>query len=259
MRFLTEAVGITIVVGLVVVIALIAFFDASIRIGDWEFNPRDDVFSAESSTHLIRQNASERAILLIARNKDTQLPAYSACAEPPPDTAQEIARKLSTSLESVAKKGESLNASLITQITGDLRTTTKALFERSQGIQLLRDTMFRLCEAFQNGVLPPEDYRTLIIKLISTANFIIPLEQCMNITSHETIEGLGKIIESAISQCLQASANFNMAQFSDKLLDIGKDGQFLLDYMDRMMSMPAYGYPGVSSQGGHAIPVGPSK
>src|SRR5262249_2939364 len=104
-------------------------------------------------------------------------------------------------------KGAELEANLAAKITSDLKSTAETIFQRSQGIQLLRDTMFRLCEGLQNGVLEKDEYRQLIQSLITTANFIIPFEQCTGMArSNQQFEGMLPIM---VRICLESAMNFS--------------------------------------------------
>jgi Putative peptidoglycan binding domain len=202
------------IVGMVLIVILIMgtlYLGVHLRFLNFDLTPvRPDVVPAGSSALLVRQDASQRAILLIPKGKELQgkeLPSFSACSEPPPDTVQNLAQSLNSSLKILGKK-ENIEASTAAQITNDLKTAAQLLFQRSQGIQLLRDTMFRLCEAFQNDVLSSDDYRTLIQELIKTANFIIPFEQCTG-----TISGKDntdpRVLEVLMNGCLHTAMLFN--------------------------------------------------
>src|SRR5262249_1819361 len=102
-------------------------------------------------------------------------------------------------------KGAELEANLAAKITSDLKSTAETIFQRSQGIQLLRDTMFSLCEALQNGVIEKEEYRQLIQSLIATANFIIPFEQCTGMARASQAQIEGKILNLLVHDCLESA------------------------------------------------------
>ncbi|WP_370322883.1 hypothetical protein [Oricola sp.] len=195
------------IVAILIVIVAAIVFGKNLETEWFTVNPRTDVVSVNTSAQLIKQDASERAIILIGRNAGDKLPAYSSCAEPPPDALQDIARSISASFDAMGKlQGEEVKAAM--EAADDLKTASKSLFERSQGIQLLRDTMFRLCEAFQNGVVDPDTYGRLIESLILNANFIIPFEQCMGVARSST-EINPELAEVVLSKCLESAAAFN--------------------------------------------------
>jgi hypothetical protein len=63
------------------------------------------------------------------------------------------------------------------------------LFQRSQGVQVLRDGMYRLCEAFVNGAIDQQVYSQQMIDLISTLDFVVPMELCVKLSSEERQDG----------------------------------------------------------------------
>lgn len=209
-------------VATVAVVGAVMFTGATVQdIGLAVRGDRGDVVKA-TGAQVIRQDASQRAILLVERGPNGEA-AARACSEPPPDIAQNIAQHLSASLDALGRGTDRLEGELAAQVSRNIRSATESLFERSQGIQLLRDTMFRLCEAFQNGVLTSGDYRALIQDLISTANFIIPFEQCMGIARSAAAPAGSTSLTTSIARtstaiepgalvvgsCLEAASRFN--------------------------------------------------
>jgi outer membrane protein OmpA-like peptidoglycan-associated protein len=203
---LKPPVIITFVLAVACIIAIALVSGSQFSAEDFELNPRSDVVRAEGGAQLIRQDASQRAILLVPRAESGKV-ASSACSEPPPDVAQDIAHTLNSSLAAIGE-GNGIDAKFVAQISSDLKSAAELLFQRSQGIQLLRDTMFRLCESFQNGVLTPDDYRSLIQNLINTANFIIPFEQCTGIIRSSQKE-TSPLDADILQACLEVALTFN--------------------------------------------------
>lgn len=87
------------------------------------------------------------------------------CAEPSPDALSSIAATLDArgSFERVTGTGASSEAQLALQRT--MTETAQALGERTQVIQLLRDTLYRACEAFANGALDEFGYSLILGQL----------------------------------------------------------------------------------------------
>jgi hypothetical protein len=110
-------------------------------------------------------DASRRAIMVDGTGK--------FCSEPVPDAANTFAKEFAAKL-SAAVESEKSAAAFKEIMNSDI---TK-LFERSQGIQALRDGMYRLCEAFANNAITKETYEDHIGNLTATLNFIVPLELC---------------------------------------------------------------------------------
>lgn len=93
------------------------------------------------------------------------------CAEPPPDAADNISSTLSTALS--ANKGDvDVQAKLATAVS----SVAKQLFYRSQGLQLYRDGMFHLCNAYLNGLIDPAEYKTKHQELLKAAQELINAE-----------------------------------------------------------------------------------
>jgi hypothetical protein len=95
------------------------------------------------------------------------------CSEPVPDAANTFAKEFATKVAGAIadeKAAASLKQVLNTELT--------KLFERSQGIQALRDGMYRLCEAYLNNAIQDNAYQDHIGDLTATLNFIVPFELC---------------------------------------------------------------------------------
>jgi hypothetical protein len=78
----------------------------------------------------------------------------SFCSEPVPDSANTFAKEFAAKI--AAAVGDEKAAASLRQV---LNTELTKLFERSQGIQALRDGMYRLCEAFLNKAIPMQAYQ----------------------------------------------------------------------------------------------------
>jgi hypothetical protein len=94
------------------------------------------------------------------------------CAEPPPDATQSIASALTAALSGNAA-GLKAKPEVSVEFAKSLETTAKSLFQRSQGIQLFRDGLYNLCQAYLNGAVDTAQYNTLYAALLTTASVII--------------------------------------------------------------------------------------
>lgn len=83
------------------------------------------------------------------------------CAEPSPDVANDdlsvVEKVLGLSGEGGGAKG-----GLDAKSKAQLESTANQLVERSQGLQFIRDLMFRACEASSNGLLTNDQYTQLL-------------------------------------------------------------------------------------------------
>ena len=90
------------------------------------------------------------------------------CAEPPPDAVDNISQTLSTVLS-----GGTQSITANAQVAASIATVAKQLFYRSQGLQLYRDGMFSLCNAYLNGVVDDATYLKKQDKLLDVVKELI--------------------------------------------------------------------------------------
>ncbi|GEM_PF-4511724 len=76
------------------------------------------------------------------------------CAEPSPDVVTQLA--LSGGMKALTQPGNSAEANLA------IAAASLRLSNRTQTIQLLRDGLYRACEAYFNGVLGEDEYKNII-------------------------------------------------------------------------------------------------
>ena len=106
------------------------------------------------------------------------------CAEPAPDAMGTLATQYAANLavQAGAITGSPIgSASLTGGTNGSTTTGVFELFQRSQGVQVLRDGLYRLCEAYLNGALEKEQYKEHLINLVTTLNYVVPIEICSKI------------------------------------------------------------------------------
>lgn len=137
--------------------------------------------------HSLMMDVSKRTILV---NR-----AGLICSEPAPDAIGAVAAQMAADLSAARPAagtgqgpgGGSAAASLQTALATDV----VKLFERSQGIQALRDGMYRLCEAFVNGAIEKAVYEAQMSDLTSTLNFIVPIELCSKLNRELVLAVVG--------------------------------------------------------------------
>jgi hypothetical protein len=99
------------------------------------------------------------------------------CAEPSPDTADNISASLSAALSANLQSGASdLAIGANAQLATSLATIARQLFYRTQGLQLYRDGMFSLCNAYLNGTLDTETYMKKQGQLLNISKELISAE-----------------------------------------------------------------------------------
>lgn len=159
------------------------------------------IVSGCSESYIIKHQAAGTAAMVAVDGSIRTLMVNKEgrfCAEPPPDAIGTIAK-------AIAAKATVESDPLKSKGSGEYRRTFESeihdLFQRSQGVQVLRDGMFRLCEAFVNGAIDKGVYAEQMIDLISTLDFVVPMELCVKISEEIRKEELpGQKSTSASSQ-----------------------------------------------------------
>lgn len=143
-----------------------------------------NTYSGERSTGSIIK-PGERLIL----RSNGQLGSNKICAEPPPDVASSLFSSINASLQGNIQEQAQGRAALTTVSNSEI----VKLFERSQGIQGLRDGMYRTCEAYINGGIDPITYGQQMTYMTATLNFLVTVELCGKILDTQQLS----IVESS--------------------------------------------------------------
>lgn len=134
----------------------------------------------DSTTQVITTDAKQRH--LIAARKETQTVdtdekttttvSHIICAEPSPDAF------------SVYSAAVAADASKVSELQAGLRIATgetgATIGLRTESIQLLRDAMYRLCEAYAAGALTEQQYAELLQKYQKSMVTLIAIAQLTN-------------------------------------------------------------------------------
>ena len=122
-------------------------------------------------------DANQRAIIAAPGSKTTGDNLDSrdviVCAEPSPDTLSAVSGLLSLS----ADKGVFDSGPDEASATALFKAVTEQLGPRNATIQLLRDGLYRQCEAYLNGVLSSEDYETLANRYVDGMVTLLAIER----------------------------------------------------------------------------------
>jgi len=113
----------------------------------------------ESTTHVFSLTPERRTILVMPRrefvdDKVGKERVFRFCAEPPPDVAESIADSFRVLAQAQLGKSTDINASV--ELAKTFASSPQSLFYRSQGVQLFRDGMYNLCQAYLNGIIKTE-------------------------------------------------------------------------------------------------------
>lgn len=122
-------------------------------------------------THLTRTRTlgESRFILIDAKQRAISSVANVNCAEPSPDALSALAASQGANL-STANGASAAESFAIAEAAGSIGL-------RTQSIQLLRDSMFRVCESYQNGQLSPFMVQLLHQRFQTTMVSVLAIEQ----------------------------------------------------------------------------------
>jgi len=99
------------------------------------------------------------------------------CAEPSPDTAENVANSISSALDvSITQPEANLTAEGRLEFAKALATSIESLSKRSQGLQLFRDASYQLCQALLNKAIDREQYQNLYSNLLGASIDLISFE-----------------------------------------------------------------------------------
>lgn len=96
------------------------------------------------------------------------LPEYVTCAEPSPDVAEAVSTSFSTSLAADIKGLKGVDAKAAASLAFARAEAVAQLTERLATIQLLRDGLYRACEAYANGAITDTTYAVLLSRYDDT-------------------------------------------------------------------------------------------
>jgi hypothetical protein len=132
----------------------------------------DSYFLGWGSTPVI--DAKQRAIINTkAEKRDDGIPGHNeptrmVCAEPSPDVTQAISETMKLAVQAdLSRKNQVGNTESLKVSTDFARALTASvaqLGERLASIQLLRDKMYRACEAYANGAINSTTYTTIMAR-----------------------------------------------------------------------------------------------
>ena len=109
-------------------------------------------------------DASQRVILSATRVVDGH-ERRIVCAEPSPDSLRAVAQSLSNSLNASVPlnvNGQTVTPTVSDQVATTLAESAAYVGVRNATIQLLRDALYRACEAYLNGVIDDTGYALIL-------------------------------------------------------------------------------------------------
>jgi len=164
-------------------------------------------------------DAKQRAIIVV-KQKDTN--KIVVCAEPSPDALSAYATQLA--LEGKIPEKAAL------KLAGSSQEGTSYIGLRTQSIQLLRDAMYRNCEAYANGALDKVQYGIASRRYQRSMVALLAIEQLTGAIRVPpiaiTTEGAAEIAKSIHEMQLESDAiQKEIDQFTQEIKDINTTGK----------------------------------
>ncbi len=144
------------------------------------FQPRDrnpivkdaiganSVFGDDPTVAIFGTDATRRLAIIKMKTDDSA----RICAEPSPDAATELTRKLALAVEAqVVEAGQgkmSVNSETLAKLS--------QIFKRSQGLQLFRDVIYATCQDFANQAATPDQVNDRFNRALDVSAKLIALE-----------------------------------------------------------------------------------
>ena len=172
----------------------------------------------KKATHVFSMTPERRTVIVMPKHPEEKV---KFCAEPPPDVAENLVSTLRFLAEASAKNPEfKASADLYKAISA----TPSSLFIRSQGVQLLRDGLYNLCQACINGAINQGEYSKKYTELLKASLELIKLE----------IPELNKrVVSDAINKAIKAADESKEA--SMKAINAATEAQKSADDVKKLL------------------------
>jgi len=109
---------------------------------------------------------AKQRMILVTRHGGKSRDRLVVCAEPSPDAVSAVAASMSTNANVTTGDGTTVpqgNASL--EVSAASSEVVATLAMRTQTVQLLRDGLFRACEAYMNGAIDQHQYNVILLNI----------------------------------------------------------------------------------------------
>ena len=126
---------------------------------------------SDGDLSLVKLGAESRAIIT-KRFQGASL----VCAEPAPDVGQSALHAAQLLTKGAAETPTAGGAELEVGLNAKQVKSVQALLQRSQGLQNMRDILFRACEAYINGAIDRPSYTAIYKQAMHTTTIVMGIE-----------------------------------------------------------------------------------
>ncbi len=131
----------------------------------------------------------KRSVSIDAKQRVVLGTKYGVCAEPSPDAMSVLSSAIAAGVDIPDKVGADFSSSL--------SESGSNIGLRTQTIQLLRDSMFRLCEGYVNGALSPSTFKLLHRRYQNSMLGLLAIEQLTGtIASGQVVLNSGSSVDA---------------------------------------------------------------
>ena len=121
---------------------------------------------------------ARQRVILVTNSGGRSNDKHVVCAEPSPDVFAALAAAASADVAVGEKK---------VGVSSSLAEAARALGPRTQTIQLLRDGLYRSCEAYMNGIVDWREYKRIVARYDETMITMLAID---SLTQRHTTAGL---------------------------------------------------------------------
>jgi hypothetical protein len=133
------------------------------------------VLMSLGNLQLVYSDVSKRMILIKESGAGDAAKVVKVCAEPPPDAGINASDSLKA-LISTSLKGAGTEGSAQANTERQTQANLQSLLTRSQGLQNLRDILYRACEANLNGVIDQQQFSQIFKVALASTTALIATE-----------------------------------------------------------------------------------
>lgn len=174
-----------------------------------EFNSIFRTFKTENQSVLI--DAKQRVIAVSAlKDKKSEYVRSHLCAEPSPDALSALSAAVTAS-GSYKEVGAQIAAS-ISEVASNIGV-------RTQTIQLLRDAMYRLCEAHMNGALDAKEFQAQHRRYQIMMSGLMAIEALTGVVTPKQVVLRGESLATTGRNLIEAERNLKEAKDNLKIAE----------------------------------------
>ncbi|NJM29467.1 MAG: hypothetical protein HC855_04580, partial [Rhizobiales bacterium] len=132
-------------------------------------------------------------------------PKRIVCAEPSPDVAEALSKAISASFSGAAQGRGNVNA----EVSASMSTAVVQLGERLATVQLLRDGLYRACEAYSNGAISDATYSLIVSRVDQTMVALLGMEMAAGAFGRDLAAAGGSAGAGAVAENAEAVKALN--------------------------------------------------